>query len=200
MVVFKICRKAEHEDRFLKQQRKNINAHEAAETTIRDLRCTIQTGNTTIDSLQSQRTNDAITIVKLRHDIKALEEAQQRTKVEVDVVAKLESALRSEESRSGKLTDTVSRLEAEKAALVTQHETQVSALKSEVAAAKKELNSGRRRIEKLEQDVAHVKSALDFEMGKRRVYENSNNEVYEDEVCFCEVNFVKCTLLIFISM
>ncbi len=184
MVVFKICRKAEHEQNVWKHQRRHISAHESSESNIRELRSTIQTLNSKIDSLQSELRHEGITVVKLRADIKALDEAQQRTKVEVDVVAKLESSLRSQESRSEKLTETVSRLETEKAALITQHETQVSALKSEVAAAKKEVVAGRRRIEKLEQDFAHVKGALDFEKSKRRVYEPSNEEVYEDEVCF----------------
>ena len=184
--MFEFDRTAQYEDKISKLASNLKKADANSDKEITSLRASLEQSRQAHRLALSEKETEIVLVAKLRKEIVDLKDAQEKSKVEMDVVSTLESALRAEQSRTLNLTNTVSRLEAEKAEkpeVVAQLESQSSALNSQLAAATAELQSCRRQLHALQQDYMHVKSTLEFETSKRKVFEYSNSDFYDDEVC-----------------
>lgn len=182
--MFVLHRTAQYEDKVSKLSSNLKKADANSDKEINSLRATLEEWRQAHRVALSEKENEILLVVKLRQEISELKDALEKSKVETGVVSTLESTLRAEQSRTSNLTNTVSRLEAEKAEkpeVVAQRESQVSALNSQLAAATAELQSCRRQLHTLQQDYMHVKSTLEFENSKRKLFDY--NDFYEEEVC-----------------
>lgn len=167
------------------------NADAKADKQIHSLRASLDESNQALQIAKSEKETETQQVLKLRKENNALQDTLQKSKVEMEVVSQLQSALRAEESRSSNLTTTVARLEsekAEKAIVVGQRESQISALNSQLVTVTTDLQSCRRELVTLQQHYIHVKSTLEFEINKRKLFENGNTDYFDEEVSIeCEV-------------
>jgi chromosome segregation ATPase len=161
------------------------NADAKSDTQIHSLRASLDEANRALQVARSEKETEIQEVAKLRKENKELKDSLQKSKVEMEVVSNLQSALHAEENRSSNLTTTVARLESEKtekAMLVGQRDSQMSALNSQLLSVSTELQSCRRQLVSLQQDYIHVKSTLDFEISKRKLFDTGNTEYFDDEV------------------